>query len=136
MYIDYSLYDVDGQEPEWVPEFKRCKQWIEDALEYADGTFNIIDVVDGIARGDMQFWPDKTAASVSQIIDYPRKKVLHIFLLGGDMDGAKDIERKLVAWGKYQRSRAITLTGRLGWSKSFLKDIGYQSSSISMSKEI
>jgi hypothetical protein len=136
MYIDYSLYEMDGQLPEWVEEFKRCRQWIEDALIYADGTFNIIDVADGIALSNMQFWPDESSAAISQIIEYPRKKVLHIFLLGGDMDGAKGIEKKLVAWGRSQRCRAITLTGRLGWSKSFLKDIGYQSSSISMSKEI
>lgn len=136
MYIDYTLYNVDGQEPEWVPEFKRCRQWLEDALEFADNTFNIIDVADGIALGNMQFWPEEDSAAISQIVEYPRKKVIHVFLLGGNMDGAKALEKKMAVWGKSQRCQAITLTGRPGWSKSFLKDIGYHSSSISMSKEI
>lgn len=136
MYVDYSLYNVEGQEPEWVPEFKRCQQWLEDALEYSDGTFTIIDVADGVAMGHMQFWPGETAAAVTQVVEYPRKKVLHAFLLGGDLEGAVELERKFVLWGKQQRCLAITLTGRMGWTKSFLKDIGYVGAHISMSKEI
>jgi len=100
MYIDYTLYNVDGQEPEWVPEFKRCRKWLEDALEFADNTFNIIDVADGIASGNMQFWPEKDTAAISQIVDYPRKRVIHVFLLGGNMEGAKALEKKMTVWGK------------------------------------
>lgn len=136
MYIDYSIYEVEGKEPSWVPEFKRCRQWLEDALEYADGTFNIIDVADGIAKGDMQLWPAKKAAAVTQIITYPRKKVLHAFLMGGEMEDVKRLEKDAVIWAKGQKCHAITLTGRPGWSKSFLKEVGYESAHISMTKEI
>ena len=136
MFIDYSLYNVGGKEPDWVPEFKRCRKWLEDALEYADGTFNIIDVADGIFKGSMQLWPFERAVAVSQIITYPRKKVLHAFLMGGEMDDVKKIERAAVVWAKSQNCHAITLTGRPGWSKSFLKEVGYESAHISMTKEI
>lgn len=136
MYIDYSIYEIDGKEPDWVPEFKRCRAWLESALEYADGTFNIIDVADGIAKGNMQLWPADKAAAVTQIITYPRKKVLHAFLMGGEMEDVKKLEKAAVLWAKTQQCHAITLTGRPGWSKSFLKEVGYENAHISMTKEI
>lgn len=136
MYIDYSIYAVDGVEPEWVLEFKRVRNWLENALEYADNAFNIIDVADGLGSNNMQLWTEDNAAVVTQIVSYPRKKVLHVFLAGGEMDDVMKIEKSVVLWGKLQQCQAITFVGRPGWSKSLLKDIGYESVHISMTKEI
>ena len=136
MYIDYSVYNVDDVEPEWVVEFKRCRPWLEAALEYADGTFNIIDVADGIAMGNMHIWPTEDAVAVTQIVNYPRKKVIHAFLVGGKLEGIMKLEKTVVRWAKSQKCHSLTLTGRSGWSKSLLTEIGYKSTSISMSKEI
>ena len=38
-------------------EIKRCKKWIEAALEYSGGTHAFEDVADGINKGVMQLWP-------------------------------------------------------------------------------
>jgi hypothetical protein len=136
IFVDYDSYEVDGVEPEWVPEFKRCRQWLEDALEYSNGTFNIIDIADGVAMGDLHLWPAKDAAVITQITVYPRKKVIHCFLAGGNMETIIELEKDVVRWGKSQGCQAITLVGRPGWAKSFLNDIGYHSTHVSMIREI
>jgi len=136
MFVDFSIYEADGKLPDWVPEFKRCQQWMENALECAYGTFNIIDIADMMYTGDVQLWSNETAVLVTQIIYYPRKTVLNGFLAGGDMDGVLALEKTAVLWGKQHRCQAVTLTGRLGWLRSPLKDRGYVGINVQMSKEI
>ena len=89
MPVDYSRY-----EPDWVKEFKRCEKWLEDALDYAHGTFDINDVFNDVVNGTAQFWPGKNSAVVTQIVPYPRKKVLHFFLAGGDIKELEEMENE------------------------------------------
>ena len=134
--IDYSRYAVYGVEQDWVKEFRRCEPYIQSALDYAHDTFNLQDIADGMARGDLQLWPGLNSAIITQIVDYPRKKVIHVFLAGGNMDEVKQLENDLSVWGKQQGCEAVTLVGRPGWTKSFLKDIGYKCTQVQMFKEI
>jgi hypothetical protein len=136
VFVDFSIYEMDGKLPDWVPEFKRCQKWMEAALECAYGTFNIIDIADMMFTGDVQLWANDTAVLVTQIVHYPRKAVLNAFLAGGDMDGVLRLEHTAVLWGKQNRCQAITLTGRPGWSRSQLRDIGYVNVNVQMTKEI
>ena len=129
MPVDYSRFD-------WVEEFKRCEKWLEDALEYAHGTFDINDVFNDVVNGTAQFWPGKNSAVVTQIVPYPKKKVLHFFLAGGDIKELEEMEPGIIEWAKSQGCEAITLTGRPGWTKSFLQDIGYKCTQVQMFKEI
>jgi hypothetical protein len=62
---------------------EKCKEWIEAALEYSGGTHTIEDVEDAIRSGRMQLWPAERACAVTEIVVYPRKTVLHVFLGGG-----------------------------------------------------
>jgi len=134
--IDYTKYNVCGLEPYWVKEFKRCESYIQAAIDYTHDTFVLQDVVDGMAFGDFQLWPGSKSAVITQIVQYPQKKVIHVFLAGGDMDEVKQLEEDLSIWGKYQGCQAVTLVGRPGWRKSFLKDIGYKCTQVQMFKEL
>jgi hypothetical protein len=133
--IDYAKHYVCGEEPDWIKEFKRCEPYIESALDYAHDTFNLQDIVDSMAVGDLQLWPGPNSAVITQIVNYPQKKVIHVFLAGGDMDEVKKLEEDLSIWGKHQGCKAVTLVGRPGWKKSFLKDIGYKCTQVQMFKE-
>ena len=61
-------------------EFLRCKKYIEAALEYSGGTHDIVDIYEGLYKGSMQLWPNKNSCLVTEIITYPKKKVLNVFL--------------------------------------------------------
>ena len=100
-----------------MTELERCRPWIEAALEYSGGTHTFDDVVDGITSGRMQLWPAPRGCATTEIVLYPRKKVLHVFLAGGDMDQILDMIDSAAAWGRTQDCTALTLAGRLGWQR-------------------
>ena len=60
-------------------EIQQCQKWIEDALEYCGGTHHFDDIVEGIYAGRMQLWQGPRGCIVTEIVVYPRKKVLNLF---------------------------------------------------------
>ena len=100
-----------------VNELERCRPWIEAALEYSGGTHNFEDVAEGIIQGNMQLWPSPRGCIVTEIVVYPRKKVLNVFLGGGKLDQLLDMHNDVTAWAKSYGCEALTITGRFGWKK-------------------
>jgi hypothetical protein len=104
-----------------INELERCRPWIEAALEYSGGTHNFDDVAEGLASGKMQLWPAPKGCIVTEIVVYPRKKVLNVFLGGGELDQLLDMHEDVIAWSKAQGCVALTITGRYGWKKPLTK---------------
>lgn len=128
-------FDLNRCIPAWVKEFERCAHWIEDALEYSHGTHDIYDIFESVASGQVQFWPGERCALITQVSEYPKKKMIHVFLAGGDITEIELIEADIVKWAKTQGCEALSLTGRPGWTKSFLNNIGYRNTQVQMIKE-
>jgi hypothetical protein len=118
-----------------MTELERCRPWIEAALEYSGGTHTFDDVVDGITSGRMQLWPAPRGCATTEIVLYPRKKVLHVFLAGGDMDQILDMIDSAAAWGRTQDCTALTLAGRLGWQRVLSKH-GFTPVLVTMERDI
>ena len=106
---------------EFQAEVTRCRQWIEAALEYSGGTHDFIDVVEGLYKGTMQLWPAEKGCIVTEIVVYPRKKMLNVFLGGGDLEQILDMHENVIEWAKAQKCEALTMTGRFGWKKPLAK---------------
>jgi len=102
-------------------EIVRCRPWIEAALEYSGGTHDFIDIAEGLYKGTMQLWPAEKGCIVTEIVVYPRKKVVNVFLGGGDLEQILDMHEDVIEWGKLQGCSALTMTGRFGWKKPLAK---------------
>ena len=102
-------------------ELERCKKWINDALNYANGTHDFEDVAKEVKVGTMQLWSGEKGCAVTQILIYPKKKVLHVFLAGGEMNQIIDFQASAVEFGKINGCTAISLAGRKGWAKVLAK---------------
>ena len=102
-------------------QLMRGKDWIESALKKGGETHDFKDIVDGVLSGHMQLWMGENGCAVTEIIVYPNKKVLHVFLAGGDKGyGIKqitDMHDDAMAWGKQQGCDGMTVAGRRGWKK-------------------
>lgn len=122
--------------PNWAIQFRRLQPHIEAALEYSQGTHTADDVLQQISTGELQLWPGQDSVVITQIITFPRKKVLHIFLAGGNQKELKEMDPYVVQWAKDQGCTALTFTGRLGWARSEMRDIGFELTHVMMSKEI
>lgn len=118
-----------------VNDLVKCKEWIEAALEYSGGTHSINDVFHAILEGRMQLWPADKGCLVTEILVYPRKKVLHIFLAGGELDQLTDMHEDVINWARQQECSALTLSGRQGWSRA-LEKFGWKLQLVHLSKEI
>ena len=117
------------------PEFERCKPHIEAALNYSGGTHDIIDIYEGLHNGTMQLWPAEKSCLVTEIIKYPKKKVLNIFLGGGDLTEILSMHADVISWAKQQGCTALNMTGRFGWKKPLAKH-GWEPMHTSYVKEI
>ena len=116
------------------PELERCRPWIEAALVYSGGTHTFDDVADMIKTGRLQLWPAPKGCLVTEILVYPRKTVLNVFLGGGDLDQLADMHGDVIAWAKAQGCTAATIQGRKGWERAF-RSYGWQARHVVLQKE-
>lgn len=107
-------------------DFERLRHHVAAALEYSGGTHKVEDIVEGIRAGRFQFWPGRDSAVVTEIIVYPQLKDLHYFLAGGDLDELRLMRPLIEQWGKSIGCSRVSLAGRKGWERTFLKDEGYE----------
>lgn len=108
----------------------QVRAWLQPALDLFE-THRIEDVEQSVARGTMQLWAGERGALVTEITKYPRRKVLHIFIAGGEMDQVLDFLPSLHRWADMQGCDALTLSGRVGW-KRVLADRGWRQEGITM----
>jgi len=115
-------------------ELLRCKEWIESALDKGGDTHSFIDIAKGVISGKMQLWSGKKGCAVTEIVVYPNKKVLHVFLAGGKLEQITDMHSDAVKWAKDQGCDGMTLNGRAGWKKILDKE-GWKPQFVTLSKE-
>lgn len=118
-----------------VEEFMRCQPYIKAALKYTKGTHTIRDIWDGIVTGNFQLWPGEKSAVVTEIQIFPAKKVMHIFLAGGDLDELLEMERSVRAFAVTIGCNSMSISGRRGWVKIFKGD-GWQEVCTTIAKEL
>lgn len=104
---------------------ERLRQHVEAALEYSGGTHRFEDVLEMVEKNQLQVWPATQSIVLTEIIVYPRLKNLHYFLAGGDLDELSRMRPMIESWGKSIGCTRVSLAGRRGWAKTFLKDEGY-----------
>lgn len=122
-------------QPRPFDELLRCRGWIEAALEYSGGTHTFKDVVDGIASGRMQLWPARNSCVVTEIVVYPQKKVLNVFLGGGELEELAGMHGDVIKWARAQGCTAVSISGRKGWERAFRR-YGWQPLHVTLTKEI
>lgn len=133
--MDYEKYKLNGELPLWVVLFQKVEQILEPALEY-DNTYNIEDVADCISNGSMQLWPTSNSAVVTQVQNFPRMKVLHIFLAGGNLEELETLTPHIQKFAEDMGCRKITLTGRRGWSRTFVTKFNMKPTHYWLSTEV
>lgn len=110
---------------ELYTEFQRCSEWIQAALDKGDDTHDLIHIYDGLINTSFQLWSNDKCCVITEIIDYPKKRVLHIFLAGGSLEGIRALEEDAIQWAKSIGCTDFTLSGRKGWLRA-LKDNGWK----------
>ena len=119
-----------------LEHLERLRHHVEAALEYSGGTHHFGDVQEMVMQNKLQVWPAINSVVLTEIIVYPRLKNLHYFLAGGDLDELSRMRPMIESWGKSIGCTRVSLAGRRGWAKTFLKDEGYSPQWTVLAKEL
>lgn len=107
------------------------RSYLDEAKTVLDktGFYTLQDVLDCIAAGTMQSFGKGDTWVVTQIHAFPRKKVLEIFLVIGDLADAQALEPEVEAFARAQGVSSLTTWGtRDGWGRIRTKgweDLGH-----------
>ena len=111
------------------------RKMLVEALNHSGGSHTFQNIVDAVQNEVMQFWPMEKSCLVTEVINYPNLKTLHIFLAGGDLEEIKTIDSTLEFLCQEIGADYISLSGRRGWIKA-LADIGYELSHVTLAKKV
>ena len=114
---------------------QRCKPWIEAALARNGGECDFGDVEAGVASGKMQLWPAEKGCLVTELVEFPQKKLISVFLGGGDLEQLADMHKDVIAWAKTQGCSGARIIGRRGWVRAFEK-YGWTEKATVLAKEL
>ena len=73
---------------------------------------------------------------ITEVVRYPRKTALNFWLAGGDLQELKTMLAPIEQWAREQGCERITLAGRRGWERTFMREAGYTPQWSVMAKEL
>jgi hypothetical protein len=90
---------------------------LQRALDFGNNTHTLQDVFAALKTGEMQcFWSDN-AFVVTQICEYPQKRVLLIPYLAGELDEVMSLQPQVVEHAKASGCSDMMVIARRGWEK-------------------
>ncbi len=91
------------------------------SLDLSGGTHNEDDVFIGICAGHFGLWISECgkAALVTEIISFPRIKVLNCFLGGGSLHALRSLSEPVLKFAADAGCSKIRSAGRQGWARVF-----------------
>jgi hypothetical protein len=96
------------------------------AIRWGGDTHTRRDIAEGIASGRYQYFGDDVACFVTEIVEFPQARRLHIFLAAGDYEILKTRWLpKLRAFASEHGCGSITTTARHGFLRRLPK-IGWR----------
>jgi hypothetical protein len=122
------------KEVEGIEHIAPFREPIERALAEGYGQMNYTDVLDGIARGEYQFWASKDSCVVSTIDVFPRIKQLTVIIGAGDLREIDDVIRPVIeAWARRIGCDTMLIMGRPGWQRALE---GYRRTAVVLEKKL
>lgn len=79
------------------------------------------DVLVQLVTGNAQLWRINDCWAVTEIANYPRKRVAFVSLCGGKFpaDQVREMRAMLFQWAKHYHANEIRIVGRRGWLRYF-----------------
>jgi hypothetical protein len=107
---------------------------LDELLERDGGLYSSRDILDAINTGDMQSFVDGNDWVVTQIINAPRKRVMQIVFVYGDMEGLFRLEPVITEFAMDHGCKLIGASARVGFEKHMTE--GWTKSSVNYRKEL
>jgi len=103
---------------------------LQKALDHGGNTHTVEDVFEALQSGQMQMLWKESSGIVTQVDQYPRKRVMTVFLAFGDLEEVMNMQPQLVQMARGMECDFIGMSGRMGWNK-VLPKYGWHQTGIS-----
>lgn len=104
---------------ETVQEWAQCREALLPAIEMTQGTHTEDDVLSAILMGNMKLWRRNRSGLVTEFSQFPRMKVINVFLAGGDLEDILPLQAEVENYGRKNGcQRATMLAARDGWLRT------------------
>ena len=101
------------------------------ALARAGDLYSLDDLLERINDGRMQAHVSRETIAVTEISVYPKRRVLTIILLVGDLEDGENLHAQVLDFARKMSCDAIVTQGRVGWAR-LAKSHGWQTVSTNM----
>jgi len=91
------------------------KKRMERALHVGGDLYDFTDLAAELQKGSMQGHVELDTWAITQVQDFPRKRVVDIFTVVGNMEGSLLLEKSITKWAKEINADMLTSVGRDGW---------------------
>jgi hypothetical protein len=95
------------------------------ALKAGGDTHTLEDLLDEIKAGKKQSFVKGNTWAITQVLDFPRKRVLELFMVVGEAKDLPELQTEIVEYGKHIGADFVRTQGRLGWKK-LAKELGWK----------
>lgn len=90
---------------------------LQKVLDQNGNAYEISDVIDEIRQGKLFAFENEHGCCIVQIVPLPRKKVLNVFAVIGEMEVIASLQDEVEAFGKRMGCDVFYTEGRAGWQK-------------------
>lgn len=97
-----------------TPDAKLLKK-MNRLLKVMGGVYELEDIIDNVKSGKMQGHTEGNSWAVTQVIDFPRARVLQVVAVVGDMDAVDVLDGKVQEYARLVGATRIRTFGRNGW---------------------
>jgi hypothetical protein len=93
-------------------------------LDDMGGVYTVQDLVDRIRSGHMQSFMHGTSWVVTQVLEFPQRKVMEIFLAVGELADAPALHTRIMQHAEDHGCDLLRAYGRNGW-RNMAKQYGW-----------
>jgi hypothetical protein len=100
-----------------TPNAEIYRERLAKALARAGDLYSLADLLERIADGRMQAHVSRETIAVTEISVYPKRRVLTIIILVGDLDDGENLHAQVFDFARKMECDAVVAQGRVGWAR-------------------
>lgn len=131
-----ETFDFFGYVKGQVDDLERLRPQIEAALVHARGTHTFDDIAHMVLTGRVRLWAKENSFCITEINEFPRKRIVHVFLAGGNMADMHEFFDPVAEAYKQQGCVGMSFAGRPGFVRALKQHPEWEVVHVTMGREI
>ena len=116
-------------------EARRYSALLQNALNFdPENNPDLETLYAGLDEGRYQLWPATNSVGVTEIVQHPTERTCHIWLAAGDLAELQELFQACARWARHIGCARMTIVGRPGWERTWLRAADFRVKSVTFEK--